>query len=652
MKQDTGFIINLVKLGLIFVLVVVVLISIFQASNFEDQIIEVKQEIEELRHAINRGGAAFSSNGRPPTQTDTIPDENYGLTLLNPDLANEFTPDPFVLRADDAVEGGTLVGRLGQDFQSLNPILSNISSYSSIIDENVLMGIASYHYKNPMVYAGNLAFRAEMVEREDGGLDYVIYLRPGVYWHRPSVDWTNPQYEWLKGEHEVTVDDFIFTLDIIQNPDVQAGHLQNYYKDLESIEKINDYVMIFHWKEKLYIAKAFTFGFPYVPKFIYSHYADGTPIPEAMIGMEFNNHWFNDKVIGCGPYRFVEYHTGDYLLLERNEEYLFERPAIDQLKYLIFQEDEQTLLKLKSGELDVGSLTSSQYREEILEAGASSIFANDPAIPKIQYRVHPAMVYYYIGWNLRDPLFSDAQVRKALTMACNRQFMLNEVFLGMGNVATGSFYSGSYQSDPSIDPYPFDLDQAADILHSAGWEDVDNDGVLEKEINGELKDFAFSLSIYGASAEWKTIADIYKSDLEKIGIKITVEALDGNTLYDKLDNRDFQASTGGWSMGYESDPYQLWHSSQADQAHSSNYVGFKNEEADQIIEEARITFDMHKRQELFHRFHSILHEEQPYIFLWERSFPYVWQYRVKNVILKETRPYFVPRTCYLEGSNP
>ncbi|MFP5213100.1 MAG: peptide-binding protein, partial [Acidobacteriota bacterium] len=79
----------------------------------------------------------------------------------------------------------------------------------------------------------------------------------------------------------------------------------------------------------------------------------------------------------------------------------------------------------------------------------------------------------------------------------------------------------------------------------------------------------------------------------------------------------FDACTMGWSLGWVSDPYQIWHSSQAEKG--SNYVGFKNAEADKLIEEGRQEFDDQKRIKLYHRFHEILHEEQPYTFLFSQE---------------------------------
>ena len=71
----------------------------------------------------------------------------------------------------------------------------------------------------------------------------------------------------------------------------------------------------------------------------------------------------------------------------------------------------------------------------------------------------------------------------------------------------------------------------------------------------------------------------------------------------------------GWQGGITPDPYQLWHSSMADVEASSNFIGFANKEADQLIEEIRLTFDPEKRKELYHKFHRLIYHEAPYIFL-------------------------------------
>jgi peptide/nickel transport system substrate-binding protein len=87
----------------------------------------------------------------------------------------------------------------------------------------------------------------------------------------------------------------------------------------------------------------------------------------------------------------------------------------------------------------------------------------------------------------------------------------------------------------------------------------------------------------------------------------------------------------GWGGGgVEEDPFQIWHSSQI-AGRGSNHVGFRNAEADRLIEEGRATLDETKRNELYHRFHRIVHEEQPYTFMWQGESLRLVSPRVKGV---------------------
>ena len=82
---------------------------------------------------------------------------------------------------------------------------------------------------------------------------------------------------------------------------------------------------------------------------------------------------------------------------------------------------------------------------------------------------------------------------------------------------------------------------------------------------------------------------------------------------DKINERDFQAVMLGWSSGIESDPYQLWHTSQKAKGH--NFTGFGDAASDALIEQARLTFDDAQRNAIYHRFHERVYNDQPYTFL-------------------------------------
>ena len=116
----------------------------------------------------------------------------------------------------------------------------------------------------------------------------------------------------------------------------------------------------------------------------------------------------------------------------------------------------------------------------------------------------------------------------------------------------------------------------------------------------------------------------------------------------RMEDREFVAFTGGWGLDFDGDPYQIFHSSQADLPKSSNRVGFRNKEADEIIETLRNTFDADERVKLQHQFHKIMHEEQPYTFLYSEKVVVATQPRLKNVSFQVIRPHIQTLNWYVE----
>ena len=218
-----------------------------------------------------------------------------------------------------------------------------------------------------------------------------------------------------------------------------------------------------------------------------------------------------------------------------------------------------------------------------------------------------------------DELTLPATRRLALTYLTPREQMLHDILYDLGEVATGPFWPGvpgtkvQLQSDPSIKPYPYDQERAMGLLTQAGWRDTDGDGVLDK--NG--RPLAFKLMVPSASTTGIEIDNRVRESMAKVGIRMEVETVEWTVFTKKLDDRTFDACLLGWGGGVESDPYQIWHSDSIANG-GSNHIGFSNAEADRLIVEARGELDVAKRTELFHRFHQIVHREQPYTFLFSR----------------------------------
>lgn len=626
---------------------VLLLLGLFvavQLNRIERKLVVQSQEIRALGEATDR----LSSSGG--IAADRRRSENAGNAelpahLLHPDAQNFLKPRDTHWPPPGASLDGTLVrGWASGDPKGFNPMLENAAELPEAIEAYTAVPIADRNvWTNPDDWHAELATRVEIT---DDFKEFTIYLRRGVKWHPvPNVDLNSPRFAWLKGDHEVTAQDLVFTFDILTNPQVENGFLKNYVMELESWKALDDYTFVVRWKKKQYLNISSTLSLTNpIPKFLFSRDEDGTPFPKETLGLRFNQHWFNNKgYVGYGPYRMVSYEPGSKIRLVRNEEFFGEKPAIKEIDYPIYTDPNQTILKLKAHELSTGGLTPSQYREEILQYEQTGRKPkNSPFFDgRISCQRVDQPVFRYIGWNADRPIFSDKRVRRAMTFAMNRAQILEKVFVGLGAVTTGPFLQSSPYYDASIAPYPFDLDAAKKLLADAGWQDSDGDGVLDKLLRPEdtkRTPFEFTLLIAASSKEYAALANIMKDDLLKIGVKMNVDAAEWSLMQKRMNDKSFDAYTGAWVLDWETDLFQIWHSSQADVPNGSNRVGFRNKEADGIIEKLRDTFDEAERIRLAHEFHRIVHDEQPYTFFSGVQSVFCTWNDVKGVVFSKVRP--------------
>ncbi len=183
-------------------------------------------------------------------------------------------------------------------------------------------------------------------------------------------------------------------------------------------------------------------------------------------------------------------------------------------------------------------------------------------------------------------------------------------------MTTGPFFFKTPAYNEEIEAYEYSLDRARSLLDQAGWTDDDGNGIREKKVNGKTREFKFTLLHYASSRSYKKVGTQIRGRMKRIGVEVTPAPTKWNSYLTKLRNRNFDACMLGWALGWTSDPYQVWHSSQAASEGGSNHVGWVDPETDKLIEKIRVTMDNEKRRELYHKFHKILHEAQPYTFLW------------------------------------
>jgi ABC-type transport system substrate-binding protein len=632
-----------VTLGALGLVVVLLGVVIVQMNHLEARFIAQEQQVRALGEATDRlaaGGLHVTRAEGGTTPADAPPP---GVKFLHPDVPNFFKPKDTHWPPPGANMEGVLVrGWTYGDPKGFNPLLENSGYSVEFIDQYVSDSLGGTNlWTNPSDWHGELAYRAEIT---DDSKEFTFYLRPGLEWPPPAnVNLEEPAHAWLKGKHPLTAEDFAFFLEMMLNPQVEAGPHRNYYENLASVTALDATTLVLRWKEKQFTNLAQSMVVEPLPKFIYCCDEHGVPFPKETLGTNFNAHWFNNKArMGVGPYSMTRYTPGSQIVLTRNPAFPGEKPAIKSLVYPIYTDPAQTLLKLKAHEVSMGQLSAGQYREEILQYRQSGRPPKDSPFfdGRITCETPDESAYRYIGWNADRPYFADKRVRRAMTMAFDRKRILDNVYMGLGTLITGPFPPSAPYNDPSVKLIPYDLDGAKKLLAEAGWTDSDGDGLLDKALRpGEpRKPFEFRFLIPQGAPEIPVLANILRDDLLKIGVKLDIESAEWSLFLKRMDEKNFDAYVAAWTMGWDEDLFQIWHSSQADIAKGSNRVGFRNKEADHIIEALRRTFDPAERIRLLRAFHRIVADEQPYSFFSAKKIPICHWKEVENTLFAKLFP--------------
>jgi peptide/nickel transport system substrate-binding protein len=185
--------------------------------------------------------------------------------------------------------------------------------------------------------------------------------------------------------------------------------------------------------------------------------------------------------------------------------------------------------------------------------------------------------------------------------------------------------------------------QAKHLLEEEGWYDRSGNGVIEKEINGEIVPFVFKLTYYVKNPTTKSICEYISTALKDVGIKCLLNGVDIADLSASMDDKSFDAYYLGWVLGAPpEDIRQIWYSKGAKEKGSSNSIGFSNPEVDKLVEALEFEDNVEKRNQLYHRFDAIIHEEAPYTFLFTPKIAMLYRENVHNVFLPIDRQDLVP----------
>jgi peptide/nickel transport system substrate-binding protein len=297
----------------------------------------------------------------------------------------------------------------------------------------------------------------------------------------------------------------------------------------------------------------------------------------------------------------------------------------------------------KADKIDTYSLQPDQI-VELQQFLKSDIYKEqDKAGKGIKRLDYLARQFTYLGWNQAKPFFKSKKVRQALTMAIDRQRIIKQYLNGMGVEITSPFFKNSPSYDPSLQPWPFDLQKAQRLLADEGWYDSTGDGILDKMIDGQRVSFQFGLTYYVKNPISKAVAEYVATALKELGIIVTLNGVDVADLSAAFDDKSFDALLLAWALGAPpEDPRQLWYSSGAKEKGSSNAIGFANAEVDKIIDALTYEYDIEKRNALYHQFGRIIYDEQPYTLLYTPKTTLLYRDYVQNVFIPAEHQDLIP----------
>ncbi len=342
--------------------------------------------------------------------------------------------------------------------------------------------------------------------RRDGGMDVTWKLRPGVKWH-DGVSHTSA--------------DVKFTVDAINKGDWKPESVDGFDR-ISSVDTPDSLTAVVHYKE-VYAPYRLQFVRGTLPK----HILDGKNIDVASE--------YNRKPLGTGPYRVVEWKTGEYILLEGVPNYWrgAEFPKIKRLLFKFLPNTTTRINQLKSGEVQLVALVPWDKVRELR------------GLPNVRLNTVVGNGYEHVSLNEKHfPPFAELTVRRAMAHAIDRNLIVNTLLDSLVTVVNGPIQPLSNAYEKDVATYPYDPARARALLDSAGWKPA-ADGIRMKD--GQR--LAFTMITQSGFAIRENVSQALQKQFRDVGIDASIRLIDGTSISSVWFKGDFDAMLHWWQSG-------------------------------------------------------------------------------------------------------
>ena len=427
---------------------------------------------------------------------------------------------------------------------------------------------------------------AESWEHTPGSREWTIHLRPGVRWHDGMP---------------VTAHDVKFTVDLFSRPDVRASTSNTGFFQIESVEVLDDASFILTFVPG---SVWHSYWYPgYWPVFYPKH------LLENLDPAKINEWEFWKQPVGNGPFRYVRHTPKTMMEFEANPDFYLGQPKIDRV---VIKFGPESLADLLAGNVDTLNLENSV---------AVGLIKNDPRFQVYYESWDDISTMVSLIWNHRNPLFSDARVRRAMAHAIDRHEL--RPVLNMWEelpVVDVPFTESQYWSRDLPEPLAYDPELARRLLEEAGWRDVEGDGVRERE----NREFRFEMIV---PERRQPLAVYVQQQLSRVGVQVEILTLDRGAHWERTyETQNFEVSLGYvWISPDDTDMGLVV------MLGEDSKIGYHNPEVIRLVNAAHEASDGETLGAIYRELAPIVQQEQPFTFLIFGVEAYVAHRRVKGL---------------------
>ncbi|MFL1731516.1 ABC transporter substrate-binding protein [Moraxella oculi] len=429
-----------------------------------------------------------------------------------------------------------------------------------------------------------------------------------------ATEWSSPDNKvwtfklrdakWSNGD-PVTAQDFVYSFRRLVNPET-ASPYSTYLVGLKVLNaqdivdgKLNPNQLGVKAIDDKTFEVTLTEPVPYFPQAMF--HTSVRPVNQKVIE-QYGDKWTNvGNFVGNGPYGLKEWKVNERIILERNKNYYDDaNTTIDQVTLLAISSDTTDVQRYKAGEVDMthNALPPTQFKQLQSELGD-------------QVKVQPMLCTYYYELNHTKAPFNDVRVRKALSLALDRDTIVDKV-MGQGQKVA---YQFTPEATDGIENYTPEwkswdrakrIEEAKKLLNEAGYNE-------SNPLNFEL--------LYNSGEQHKTIAVAATSFWkEALGfVNVTLSNQEWKTFLDTRRNQNYQMSRAGWCADYNEPSSFLNTFISTD---SNNYGKYKNPSFDAIMAKTLAAgMTKEERAKLYHQAEELLDKDAASIFVYQYVSP-------------------------------